>query len=200
MTEKDISDITSFFGRMLLIPPEFKRWMVDQFALAIPSIPLSQLVGGRSIERIIDINTDVVSVSGDTEQTIYTLPLRGKTIAENGRLKIDLAVTMQDAAAAHSATMNVKIDGVTIGTITQRASFATPDPIRAGVIIWNRGSYSSQVVETILNNVFRTIAFPAADLSVDSVLTVTVDWISGDADDIFVKKSAIATVYNPTAS
>jgi hypothetical protein len=197
MNEKDAQDINSFFGRVLLIPSEFKRWMVDQFALAVPSIPMSQLVGGRSIERIIDISTDEVSVSGDTEQTIYTLPLRGKTIAENGRLRIDLAATMQDAAASRFAAMNVKIDGVTIGTITQKAFFATPDPIRGAVYIWNRSSYSAQVVECVLNNVFRTITFGTTDLSVDRTLTITVDWASGDGDDIFVKKSAIATVYNP---
>ena len=197
MIEKDIQDIGSFFSRVLLIPAEFKRWMADQFALAIPSIPLSQMVGGRSIERIIDIETTQVSVSGDTEQTIYTLPLRGMTIAKNGRLRIDLAVTMQDAAAAHFATMFVKINGVTIGQITQQAFFATADPMRGAVYIWNRGSYSAQVVECVLNNVIRTIAFPTTDLSVDTTLTITVDWASGDANDIFVKKSAVATVYNP---
>lgn len=197
MIEQDIKDIQDFFGRPFLVPAEFKSWMADQFALAIPSIPISQLVGGRSIERIIDINTTPVTVSGDTEQTIYTLALPAKTIAQNGRLRVDLAATIQDAAAAHSAILNVKIDGVTIGSITQKAALATPDPMRAGVIIWNRNSYASQVVEAYQFNVIKTITFGSTDLSVDRTLTITIDWITGDGDDVWVKKSAVTTVYNP---
>lgn len=197
MIDQDIKDIQDFFGRPFLVPAEFKSWMADQFALAVPSIPISQLVGGRTIERIIDINTTPVSVSGDAEQTVYTLALPGKTIAKNGRLHIDMAATIQDAAATHSAIMNVKIDGTTIGSVQQRATIAAADPMRAGVIIWNRNDYASQVVEAYQFNVIKTITFGTTDLSIDRTLTITIDWITGDGDDIWVKKSAVTTVYNP---
>lgn len=196
MNEQDIQDIRDLFGRPTLIPSVFKKWMVDQFALAIPSIPMSQLFGARAIERLIDVNTTSQTVSGGTETEIYSLLLPGKTIARNGRLRIEIPCTIQDAAATRQGYMRVKLGGNTIVSQPIVAQFASANPDRVGVSIWNLGSYAAQAAESFWG--YRTTAaFPTVDLSVDTTLTITIQFTSGDADDIFVKKAVFATIFNP---
>lgn len=196
MTEADIEDIKSLFGRPMLVPAEFRKWMVDQFALAIPSIPLSQLFGARVIERMIDVNTTSQTVSGGAETGIYSLLLPGKSIAQNGRLRIEIPCTLQDAAASRQGYMRVKLNGNTIVAQPIIAQFAAPTATRLGVSIWNLNSYSSQTAQSFWD--FRTTAAAAAvDLSVDATLTITFGFTAGDADDIFVKKAVFTTIFNP---
>lgn len=198
LNAQDVQDMKAVFGRPILVPPEFKRWMADQFALAVPSLPMSQLVGGRTIERIIDIDTTTVSVTGTGDVTIYTLALPGKTIAKNGRLKIDIGATAADATRSHTSTMSVKVDGATQVAQPALINVTTPLAMKCGVVIWNRNAYDAQVFEAVHHNVTKGIAFTSLDLSVDHTLTITVTWgASGDGSDVFTKLNAIATVFNP---
>lgn len=197
MTEKEIREIEALFGAPARIPREFSSWMADQFALAVPSIPISQLFGARSIERLFDIQTNSITVSGATETTIYETTIPGKSVAQNGRLKVVMPITLQDAAGAASATARVKLNGTTLHTQPMRAFFPTPDPSSLDVYVWNRDKYDLQVIES--RWFYRKFWSPAAvDLSLDSTLTITAQFTGGDANDILVRKAAFASLYNPS--
>lgn len=197
MTEDDIKSIEAVFGKVGAIPDTFVAWMTDQFALAVPSIPINQMFGARTIERLFDIKTDSLSVSGGTETEIYSVPLPGKTIAQNGLLKLKIPITLEDAAAAASATARVKLNGTTVHSQPMRAFLTTPDPEDLEVYLHNLNTYTSQVIET--RWFFRRFAsFASVDLSLDATLSVTFQFTGGDANDIFVRKGVFATLYNPS--
>ena len=197
MTEDEIKSIEAVFGKVGAIPDSFVSWMVDQFALAVPSIPISQLFGARTIERIFDIETDAVTVSGGTETTIYSVAVPGKTIAQNGLLKVVMPITLEDAAAAVSATARVKLGGATVHSHPMRAFFAAASAEDFHVYLYNFGSYASQVVESRWLYT-KQASFAAVDLSVDTTLSVTFQFSGGDANDVFVRKAAFASLYNPS--
>ena len=96
-----------------------------------------------------------------------------------------------------SATARVKLNGSTVHTHPLRAFFAAPDPNQLTIQIWNRDQYNSQIVET--RHSFTMAWSPATvDLSLDATLTVTFQFTGGDANDIFVRKAAFASLYNPS--
>lgn len=197
MDEKQIQEIEALFGKTILIPGEFARWMADQFALAVPSIPITQLFGARSIERLFDVETDAITVSGSAETTIYETTLPAKSIAENGRLRVIMPITLQDAAGTRVGNMRVKLNGSTVLTHPVRAFSASADPQDLRATIWNHDAYTRQTVE---GRWFftRQCGFSTVDLSLDATLTITFQFTSGDANDILVRKAAFATLYNPS--
>jgi hypothetical protein len=72
MTEIDaqqIKEIEALFGKPVSIPGEFARWMSEQFALSVASIPITQLFGARRFERLFYVDTTAMNASGGTEQT-----------------------------------------------------------------------------------------------------------------------------------
>lgn len=196
-TEKDIKEIASLFGTPVAIPGEFARWMADQFALAVPSIPITQLFGARSIERLFAIETDSITVSGGTETTLFTTPIPGKSIAQNGRLKLQMPITLQDSAGTRQGLLRVKLNGSTILSHPIVAQATAADPQDLIVHVWNRDQYDSQVVES--RWLYTKQWAPATvDLAAEATLTVTYQHTSGDANDILVRKAAFATLYNPS--
>lgn len=197
MDEKQIAEIQQLFGSTIKIPGEFARWMADQFALAVPSIPISQLFGARTVERLIDAQTSSVTITGGTETEFYSLLLAGKSIAQNGCLKIVIPFTIQDSAPNGQCVLRVKINGTTVHSHQILAFLSTPDPEQMSVYIWGHDQYARQTVQT--SWLYTKAWSPATvDLSVPFTVSVTFQNNGGGGSDVFIRKAAFASLYNPS--
>lgn len=206
MNEEERTDIEKLFSKPLSVPPVFKRWMADQFALQVPNIPITQLFGGRAIERMLDSDNTPMQVTGGLETTVYSLPIKGKTVAMNGRVRVEMTMDAQSTDVGISLILRFKLGGTTIHTVT------IPDDSLSGTvaegaatwIFWNMNAYAAQASDVMVRQFryVRGFQFPTVDLSQDTTLSITAQFSGGspDANDIFNKYAVVSTVYNPTGS
>lgn len=207
VTEKDIEDIESLFSRPFAVPDAFKRWAFDQFALGVPSLPVSQLVGGRAIERILYSNKESASFSGNSEQAVCEIPLTGKGLVKNGRIKVDVAFAARSPDSGIYLYLRLKLGSTTVcqGRFAEGVLDPTDSNGHAVFTLWNMDSYAAQAADVRAfcgggsygGGVALGFGFSTVDLADDTTLSVAVDFDTGDSNDVFTRKSVIATIYNP---
>lgn len=201
--------ITRFFSHPLFIPSSFKTWMIDHLATEIPNLPVSQVLGSGGVARGLDVSTGAVAASGAGTTTLYSLPIKGKQLAQNGFLEVELYVTAQSPDASNSADLKLMLGGQTLATIQYQTVTLDGTPAPSSILfrVHAKGSYTSQftTVDVSLRDSagvqqlvpVTLIGETTVDMSVDQTLSVTVLWAGGSSDDIITKQFVEVTIFNP---
>lgn len=182
-------------------PPRFKSWLIDFMAVNIPQIPISQVTGVPQTLKVLDRNTNSVTVTNTTtETTLYSTPIQAGAMGSNRVLRIEFVGDRVHNLAA-TVTLRVKLGGQTLITATAGAGNTVVSEVlecnwdislantssstqrASGTIVIEDGDSRNTSAKSQVNNGTGTV-----NTSQEQTLAITVQWSTASANLSFSKR------------